>query len=140
MQITDIVSLRPEMELCYLAIVNKCFEILEGTQDDDNTSRVHHSTTTPASPDLDDTNSSDDDSNDDEDDDEDDDDDANDNQTAGESPGDDSDIDSQGGNMDLSEDELAGLDSQTKPPQLKLREILFYDDKVSVFKARHGRL
>ncbi len=24
--------------------------------------------------------------------------------------------------------------------QLKLREILFYDDKVSIFKARHGRL
>ena len=25
-------------------------------------------------------------------------------------------------------------------PALRLREILFYDDKVSIFKARHGRL
>lgn len=25
-------------------------------------------------------------------------------------------------------------------PRLRLREILFYDDKVAVFKARHGRL
>ena len=24
--------------------------------------------------------------------------------------------------------------------QFELREILFYDDKVSIFKARHGRL
>ncbi len=139
MQIMDIVSLRPEMELCYLAIVNKCFEILEGTQDDDGTSRVHHSTTTPATPDLDDTNSSDEESNDDGEDD-DDDDDVNDDQTAGEAAGNDSDIDSPAGSMDLSEDELAGLDGQAKPPQLKLREILFYDDKVSIFKARHGRL
>ncbi|KAL8904106.1 MAG: hypothetical protein Q9207_003497 [Kuettlingeria erythrocarpa] len=140
LQIMDIVSLRPEMELCYLAIVNKCFELLEGTQDDDSTSRVHHSTTTPASPDLDDTNSSDEDSNDDGEDDDDDDDDVNDTQTAGEPAGNDSDNDSQAGSMDLSEDELAGLDGQAKPPQLKLREILFYDDKVSIFKARHGRL
>jgi hypothetical protein len=25
-------------------------------------------------------------------------------------------------------------------PKLRLREILFYDDKVSIFRARHGRL
>jgi hypothetical protein len=27
-----------------------------------------------------------------------------------------------------------------KGPRLRLREILFYDDKVAIFKARHGRL
>ena len=27
-----------------------------------------------------------------------------------------------------------------RAPRLRLREILFYDDKVAIFKARHGRL
>jgi hypothetical protein len=34
------------------------------------------------------------------------------------------------------EAEMAG----TRRIRLRLREILFYDDKVAVFKARHGRL
>lgn len=133
----DIVSLRPEMELCYLAIVNKCFEILEGSRDDDTTARVHDSSTAPGNPGRDDTNSSDEDSNDE---DEDDNDDANDDNTAGDSPGDDSDLDSEAESTDLSEEDLAGLDGQAKPPRLKLREILFYDVRVSIFKARHGKL
>ena len=29
---------------------------------------------------------------------------------------------------------------KVKRLKLKLREILFYDDKVAVFKARHGKL
>ena len=29
LQIVDIVALRPEVELCYMGIANKCFEILE---------------------------------------------------------------------------------------------------------------
>ncbi|KAL8763307.1 MAG: hypothetical protein Q9184_000863 [Pyrenodesmia sp. 2 TL-2023] len=138
LQVMDIVSLRPEMELCYLAIVNKCFEILEGSEDDNATPRVHHSTTAPGNPGRDDTNSSDEDSNDDEEDD--DDVDANDDNTAGDSPVDDSDLDSQAESTDVSEDELAGPDGWTKPPRLKLREILFYDLKISIFKARHGKL
>lgn len=42
-----------------------------------------------------------------------------------------------GSSEDSDEDESA---SEKQRPTLKLREILFYDDKVSIFKARHGRL
>ena len=39
----------------------------------------------------------------------------------------------------VSEDE--GLENEDgKRVRLKLREILFYDDKVSIFKARHAQL
>ncbi len=31
-------------------------------------------------------------------------------------------------------------EDERKEPRLKLREILFYDDKVAVFRGRHGRL
>jgi hypothetical protein len=34
------------------------------------------------------------------------------------------------------EAEMAG----SRRPRLRLREILFYDDRVAVFRARHGRL
>ena len=39
-----------------------------------------------------------------------------------------------------SDDEDGGDEDGKKRPKLKLREILFYDDKVSIFKARHGQL
>lgn len=34
----------------------------------------------------------------------------------------------------------AGSDGGRGAQRLRLREILFYDDKVAIFKARHGRL
>ena len=124
MQILDIVALRPELELCYLGIQSKCFEILEypagrkpsivdmasGPQgsgdsdasDDDGEGSPHH--TSPIPPIHHDT---------------------------------DSDLaSSRGGDTDDEYEDLAS--KATK--QFKLREILFYDDKVSIFKARHGRL
>lgn len=39
-----------------------------------------------------------------------------------------------------SDDESMVYDEEKKTPKLRLREILFYDDKVAIFKARHGRL
>jgi len=41
---------------------------------------------------------------------------------------------------DDSEDEGAGTGGARGAAGLRLREILFYDDKVAIFKARHGRL
>lgn len=36
--------------------------------------------------------------------------------------------------------ELGQSDNEKELPSLRLREILYYDDKVSIFKARHARL
>lgn len=36
------------------------------------------------------------------------------------------------------DDDSDGQDQE--PKEFKLREILFYDDKISIFKARHGKL
>ena len=135
----DVVALRPEVELCYLAIEDKCFEILEtkrskkskdgagsasanaggGETDDDDDAEVHH-------------NHSDDD-------DDDDDDDSEDEAAAPLTPG----TETQGMDSDIDpitdddEPDLVGGENNIK---LKLREILFYEDRVSIFRARQGQL
>lgn len=38
------------------------------------------------------------------------------------------------------EEDAEGTSTNNIKPTWRLREILFYDDKISVFKARHGRL
>lgn len=50
----------------------------------------------------------------------------------------DSESDLADGSTEDSDEDISALEKQR--PTLKLREILFYDDKVSIFKARHGRL
>ncbi|KAL8719355.1 MAG: hypothetical protein Q9225_003638 [Loekoesia sp. 1 TL-2023] len=141
LQIMDIVAIRPDMELCYMGIANKCFEILEGRQDDDAANFFYDPSAPPANPGPDDANSSDEDSIMDEEDDHDD----HDEHTPTGNPGhalggDDSDLESQDEGAADSEDESAGSENGTEQPNLKLREILFYDDKISIFKARHGKL
>jgi hypothetical protein len=122
MQVLDIVALRPEVELCYLGIQSKCFEILEYTKG--RRPSVDYSSATGAA----DSGASDD-------------------EDIGHSPaasaqtvhhGDDTDSEiasSRGADTDAEDEHIV---QATK--QFKLREILFYDDKVSIFKARHGRL
>ena len=137
MSAIDVVALRPEVELCYLAIKEKCFEILEtkgikkskdgagssanagaGETDDDDEPDVNH------------------DHSDDEDDDDDDseDEDPTPVTTATQTQGMDSDIDP------ITDDEEPDPHSSGTNVKLKLREILFYEDRISIFKARHGRL
>ena len=132
MSAIDVVALRPEVELCYLGIKQKCFEILEmkdgkrskdgagpasanaggGESDDDDDAEVHH-------------DHGDDDSSEDED-------------PAPPTPT------SQTQGMDSDIDPITD-DDEPDPVggskiKLKLREILFYEDRISIFKARHGRL
>ena len=38
------------------------------------------------------------------------------------------------------DDDDDSVQCDKKAPKLRLREILYYDDKVSIFKARHGRI
>ncbi|TDZ28151.1 hypothetical protein C8035_v009839 [Colletotrichum spinosum] len=42
--------------------------------------------------------------------------------------------------QDSDDESLRDGDYGSAQPRLRLREILFYDDKVAIFKARHGRL
>jgi len=41
---------------------------------------------------------------------------------------------------DTSDDSETTDDMADRGPRLKLREILFFDGKVKIFQARHGRL
>ncbi|KAL9046210.1 MAG: hypothetical protein Q9214_000895 [Letrouitia sp. 1 TL-2023] len=135
LQLIDIVALRPEMELCYMGIATKCFEILEG---EDASLSGHDLATTPVfnGPDEGDSNedSDDDHENDDDNDDA--------TATAAVPPSDagGSETDSQNGSLGNSDDESVESEGGRRRPKFKLREILFYDDKVTIFKARHGRL
>lgn len=131
LQIVDIVALRPEVELCYMGIANKCFEILESKRDHhDHDPRNESHLGLPASdPDEEDEEEVIDMGEEDDDDD----DDGDDSEVT------ESDVSSSGyqTDSDLDDEGSAGKNGTAR---LRLREILFYDDKVAVFKARHGRL
>ena len=122
LQVLDIVFLQPQVELCYLGIQTKCFEVLElagnepmysasaegqpvdnahADSDSDNEDAEDASNTGPLQPvttSLDDSE------------------------------------------PEISDDESVEESDRNKGKHFRLREILFYDDKISVFKARHGRI
>lgn len=132
LQIVDIVALKPEVELCYMGITTKCFEVLENRRDLDGRPESQLGALPGGHTDPDQGGSDDGDDEDDEDEDEEDD--------------EDEDDDTESDNGDDADDET---DSETDGPAydegrnattLRLREILFYDDKVAIFKARHGKL
>lgn len=142
LQVVDIATLRPEVELCYMGILTKCFEILEAKHLDDSSSLQDSSSSNGNAPTGAAMVSSDDESDADEDDNDEDDDDDDEDQAAVANPVADDSNDSDGADDSegLSEDEGAAAGNGKQRPRLKLREILFYDDKVSIFKARHGQL
>ncbi|EME78065.1 uncharacterized protein MYCFIDRAFT_95403, partial [Pseudocercospora fijiensis CIRAD86] len=133
LQMVDIVALRPEVELCYMGIANKCFEILENKRDTEGRSTesalgIHPSVV--IDPDI---VGSDDDEDEDEDHDGEADMGMSDEDADDETESDEDDVD------DDTNSEMSSAESRNTA-RLRLREILFYDDKVAIFKARHGRL
>ena len=153
LQIGDIITLRPDIQLCYIGIGSKCFEIFETTHGGGYGHGVEVIVDGPPPPPPGgppngpfivevavgngSVTSSSDDSDDDGDD-------ASESEI-GDTPGWQTDPDATqsededgGGSDDDSSVEESGRGS--RGPRLKLREILFYDDKVAIFKARHGRL
>lgn len=139
LQIVDIVALRPEVELCYMGIANKCFEILENRKGavDGWGAVVDASHPDSHGHDVDDGVESDDVDEVDEDDE--------DGVDADAEDGEDETVSSEGSDSedDVSESgwsDEGGVAGGKGKLKLRLREILFYDDKVAVFKARHGRL
>jgi hypothetical protein len=126
LQVVDIVALRPELEICYLGIMKKCFEVLEQKPGSGNTDRGRPGINDDYESEEEDDN--DEGSVDGDDDDADDDDDDDSEDTASNSTG------------TYEDSELGSEQDEKDLPSLRLREILYYDDKVSIFKARHGRL
>lgn len=141
MSAIDVVALRPEVELCYLGIKEKCFEILETKGVKKPKDGAGSSSATAGDGEIDDDEESEvyQDHSDDQDDDDDDDDDSEDDDPAPVPPAAqaqwmDSDMDP------ITDDEELDPNSSGTNVKLKLREILFYEDRISIFKARHGRL
>lgn len=141
LQVVDVIVLRPEVELCYMGISHKCFEILENRPHDEMHGSVDHSsfanggaggvTTDDDDEGSDEEGSDDDDEQDEEDD----------NGTAMTAPVDPDETESEISDHDDSDtDSFDGSDDDRSKVRLRLREILFYDDKVAIFKARHGKL
>ena len=155
-------TLRPEIELCYVGIIEKCFEILETRSSDisrsANPDTAFNLLNNPTAignliPHDDDSNASawPDDDDDDNDHDSDDDTDDDDGAVHGLLPvqpplaptahnDTSNDEDEAAVHTDSTSDDNASLNNGVKRTRLRVREILFYDDKVSIFKARHGEL
>jgi hypothetical protein len=138
MQVVDVIFLRPEVELCYLGISNKCFEIIESRK---TPATNYDEVTGPAdgpsdhlSDDDDDGDGSDDDVEDD--DDEEDEDDG----TATEAVEADGSSYPESDPWDSDAESSQGSVDDRHKMSLRLREILFYDDRIAIFKARHMRL
>ncbi|KAM0322901.1 hypothetical protein ACHAQA_009243 [Verticillium albo-atrum] len=160
LQIVDIISLRPEIQLCYVGIGKKCFEILENkpldsathgvaaTDPSNDAAPAGHGVAGPHGSGADEEDDDDDVSDDDAsqvDTSEDEGDEApaggaNANDAASIVDVDDSQSEASLGSTDSDADSFREADHVGARPRLRLREILFYDDKVAIFKARHGRL
>lgn len=144
MQMTDIIALRPEIQLCYVGISGKCFEVLENRPSDLNNGCHAHGNSSSGNMmnGSDDTDSpvvvedATDEGDDDTEDDENDDDDSGDEGT----PASPTEPDETGSEHSYDDSDDDSFVEPVPLARLRLREILFYDDKVAIFKARHGRL
>jgi hypothetical protein len=136
----DIITLRPEVELCYMGISQKCFEILENRPHDDmhSTHESHAIAANVGQGPIVDEDDDDDGSDEDEDEDEDEEDEEDGMVVTVVDP---DETESEISDPEASDEDYLDSDSdEDSKAKLKLREILFYEDKVAIFKARHGRL
>ncbi|KAI8939597.1 hypothetical protein NX059_003361 [Plenodomus lindquistii] len=134
-QILDIVHLRPEIELCYMGLSSKCFEILENRPSNyDLRHDGMHADGGGAGYVAHDPMLSDDESEATEDEDDDDLDDGV-PVAAGEET--ESEVSDE---ADAESDDDSFLQDSQKGPKLRVREILFYEERVEAFRRRHGVL
>ena len=144
LQIVDVAALVPHLQLSYMGILYKCYEILEGRAAAQHPGEYEEYPDGPVGVQRSDSDPLEDEGGDDDDvDDDADPDDADDGGPPPPGPDDDDDDDSATDGAEASESEpLSDTESDEEAQRVapKLREILFYDDKVAVFKARHGKL
>jgi hypothetical protein len=139
LQIVDIITLRQEIQLCYVGISKKCFEILEtrrseGTSRDSGNTGINGVSIMVETADSSDEHDTEEEMTSEPDDTSDDDDDT------PVSVADVNETESEASDADSDADSFREPDHIQERTRLRLREILFYDDKVEIFKARHGRL
>ncbi|RMZ70273.1 f-box domain-containing [Pyrenophora seminiperda CCB06] len=134
-QILDIVHLRPEIELCYMGLSTKCFEILENRPSNyDLRHDGMHTDGNGSAYATHDHMMSDDESEATEDEDEDDMDET------GIPPGGDETESEASDDADVESDDDSFIQDSQKGPKLRVREILFYEERVEAFRRRHGVL
>lgn len=122
LQVLDIVSIRPDLKITYIGLETKCYQILEGSHKDNSADYDEPSSNSNNLPNNGDDLSTFEDDPLDEDD----------------SPADEHDVSGLAG--DSSDDYDTDAEESTSRTRFGIREILFYDDKISIFKARHGVL
>ena len=142
-----VISLRPEIELAMMGLLNKCFEVLEGSADDKESDAVGNgeAVTGPGeSPDEDPEDLDDEDGGE-----------GSDDEGENQPPPNSGLFEGLGStgeqeDSDLTDSDVSdcaesdpvrgkGKNKGKEAPAFRLREILFYD-KIAIFKARHGRL
>ncbi|KAJ8132600.1 hypothetical protein O1611_g1023 [Lasiodiplodia mahajangana] len=127
LQIVDVISLRREIRLAYVGLWHKCFEVTEvegGSSAQDNNDHFIYADSVDHS-DEDET-------------DEDEEDPINNTLFGGDFM---DEFVEEGTDDSQSEADSFIEETTNKPlPRLRLREILYYDDKVDLFRARHGKL
>ncbi|KAL4791023.1 hypothetical protein BDV19DRAFT_371291 [Aspergillus venezuelensis] len=128
MQVLDIVTLRPEISISYLGMQNKCYEILEGKGNEYDLSEPDDTPSDGLVPGPEPWAGSE--TNDEESDEDDD---------AVTTDGSHSDSDDED-RRSLDDDDASEYECGRQRVSFRLREILFYDDKIAIFKARHGVL
>ncbi|KAJ5934795.1 Six-hairpin glycosidase [Penicillium verhagenii] len=120
LQVLDIVSIRPDLKITYIGLQSKCYQIIEKngpsnqSDSDEPPSSNFGSGNDGLGPFEDDTQDTSDDDRDPP---------ANNNELL---------------SNDFTESDSEMEESDTSRVHFKLQEILFYDDKISIFKARHG--
>lgn len=122
LQVLDIVSIRPELKITYIGLESKCYQILEESHRDNNADHdetTGNSSTAPGN--GDDISAFQDDPLD-------------------EDVPQEDEHDTAGLSGDSSDDYDTEAEENTSRAVFRIREILFYDDKISIFKARHGVL
>ncbi|KAL8883378.1 MAG: hypothetical protein Q9192_007207, partial [Flavoplaca navasiana] len=138
LQVMDTVALRPEIELCFIGIRNKCYRMMEGRFNADATVSFHIPNTTGSTSYSESGSGSDEESEEDEE--EDDDHDDVDQPHAASGPQHSGNSGSEDGSFEGSDNESEDGDRKGREPVMKLREILFCDEKITIFNARHAKL
>ncbi|RYC58524.1 hypothetical protein CHU98_g7700 [Xylaria longipes] len=131
LQIVDIISLRREIQLAYVGLWHKCFEITEVEHNGSDNSRFQddndHAVPVDDVDHIEENSEGDDMTDDDEE-----------IEPFLDAEGE---FTEEGSDDDQSEaDSFTDETTNNALPRLRLREILYYDDKVELFRARHGKL
>lgn len=139
MQILDIVHLRPEIEICYMGISTKCFEILEnrpsnydlrhdgvGNEGEGGAGGMGGEYVAHALMSDDESEATEDEEEDEFD--------------GGMGPAEGEESGSDISDEHEESDDDSFLQDERKGPRLRIREILFYEEKIETLRARHGTL